>query len=149
MSTGSQSDVKESQASSGGYRLPSILIVDDSLDMANSLRVLLKKNGYETDVAYHWEAALEIARSHLPDIILLDLGMPEIDGVHLARFLREDEKLKDKVLIAITGYADEMHQQQCKTAGFDAFLSKPVPWSVLKSTLDSVWSKRLAPPKSN
>src|SRR4051812_6900174 len=82
-------------------RLPSILIVDDALDMANSLCVLFKKNGYQTHIAYDWEAALENAKAHLPDIILLDLGLPEMDGVHLARFFREDENLKDKILIAI------------------------------------------------
>lgn len=130
------------QASDAAQPLPTILVVDDSIDMANSLSVLLKKNGYRTHIAYDWEAALENARTNLPDIILLDLGMPEIDGIHLARFFREDELLKDKVLIAITGYADEIHQQQCRTAGFDSFLSKPVAWVDLKSTIDGAWSKR-------
>ena len=90
--------------------LPSILVVDDSHDSANTLCSLFGANGYNTHVAYDGLAALEAAKAHLPDVILLDLGMPELDGVHLARFFREDEQLKDKVLIAITGHADEMHR---------------------------------------
>ena len=79
------------------------------------------------------------------DVILLDLGLPEMDGVHVARFFREDEQLKDKVLIAITGYADEMHRSQCEAVGFDCILAKPAAWEDLKSTIDRLWSKRKMP----
>jgi CheY-like chemotaxis protein len=123
-------------------RLPSILIVDDSRDSANTLSGLLGAHGYKTHVAYDWAAALEAAKAHLPDVILLDLGMPELDGVHLARFFREEEQLKDKVLIAVTGYADEVHRQQCEAAGFDFVLPKPASWEALKSTIDRLWAKR-------
>ena len=78
--------------------LPSILIVDDSHDSANTLRSLFDAHGYKTHVAYDGVAALKSAKAHLPDVILLDLGMPELDGIHVARFFREDEKLKNKVL---------------------------------------------------
>ena len=125
--------------------LPSILIVDDSHDSANTLRSLFGAHGYKTYVAYHWVAALEAAKAHLPDVILLDLGMPELDGVHLGRLFREDEQLKDKVLIAVTGYADEMHRKQCDGAGFDYVLPKPAAWEDLKSTIHRLWSKRKMP----
>ena len=128
--------------SSSDSGLPSILIVDDSHDSANSLRSLFGAHGYRTHVAYDGVAALEAAKTHLPDVILLDLGMPELDGLHVARFLREDEQLKDRVLIAVTGYADERHRQQCESAGFDFILPKPVSWEELKSTIDRLWSKR-------
>src|ERR1700684_2495174 len=85
--------------------LPSILIVDDSHDSANTLGSLFSAHGYKTHVAYDGEAALEAAMIHLPDVILLDLGMPRLDGIHLARFFREDENLKTAVLITITGHA--------------------------------------------
>jgi CheY-like chemotaxis protein len=123
-------------------RLPSILVVDDSVDSANSLCLLLGKYGYTTHVAYRWVEALEVAKDHLPDLVLLDLGMPELDGVHLARFFREDEQLKEIMLVAVTGYADDLHQQQCKAAGFDSFLSKPVAWSDLQATLEKVSRNR-------
>ena len=122
--------------------LPSILIVDDSHDSANTLGSLFSAHGYKIYVAYDGEAALEAAKTHLPDVILLDLGMPRLDGVHLARFFREDEQLKDKVLIAITGYADEMHRSQCDSAGIDYVFPKPAAWEDLKSTIDRLWSKR-------
>jgi two-component system, sensor histidine kinase len=128
--------------SPSGTHLPSILIVDDSHDSANTLASLFSAHGYKTHVAYDGEAALDAAKTHLPDVILLDLGMPGLDGVHLARFFREDVQLKDKVLIAITGYADEMHRSQCQTAGIDYVFAKPAPWKDLKSTIDRLWSER-------
>jgi CheY-like chemotaxis protein len=133
------------QDSTSATNLPSILIVDDSHDSANTLGSLFDAYGYKTHVAYDGIAALEAAKAHLPDVILLDLGMPELDGVHVARFLREDKKLRDKVLIAITGHADEMHRFQCEAVGFDYFFAKPAPWEVLKSTIDRLWSKRRLP----
>jgi hypothetical protein len=60
----------------------------------------------------------------------------------VARFIREDEQLKDKVLIAITGHADEMHRSQCEAVGFDYVFAKPVAWEDLKSTIDRLWPKR-------
>ena len=122
--------------------LPSILIVDDSHDSANTLCSLFSAHGYETHVAYDGTTALEAAKDHLPDVILLDLGMPRLDGVHLARFIREDEQLKDKVLIAITGYADEIHRSQCDAAGVDYVFPKPAAWEDLISTIDRLRSKR-------
>ena len=126
----------------GNVRLPSVLIVDDSRDAANILSSLFAAHGYEVHVAYDWVKALETAKTHLPDILLLDLGMPEMDGVHLALLLRENEQLKDKLLVAVTGYADDMHRQQCEAAGFDYVLPKPVAWADLKSVIDRLWSKR-------
>ena len=123
-------------------RFPSVLIVDDSRDSANILSSLFGAHGYEVHVAYDWAGGLEIAKTHLPDIILLDLGMPEMDGIHLALLLREDEQLKDKLLVAVTGYADDMHRQQCEAAGFDYVLPKPAAWADLKSIIDRLWSKR-------
>ena len=133
------------QDSPSDPRLPSILIVDDSHDTANTLCSLFVAHGYKTHVAYDGIAALKTAKACLPDVILLDLAMPELDGVHLARFFREDTKLKDKVLIAVTGYADEMHRQQCDAAGFDFISPKPAAWESLKSTIDRLWSKRKMP----
>ena len=125
--------------------LPSVLIVDDSHDSANTLASLFGANGYKTHVAYDGVAALEAATAHLPDVILLDLGLPEMDGVHVARFFREDEQLKDKVLIAITGHADEMHRSQCDAAGIDYVFAKPAAWEEIKSTIDRLWSTRKMP----
>ncbi len=72
-----------SQGSLAREHLPRILIVDDSRESANSLCTLFGKRGYKADVAYDWATALEVARANFPDVILLDIGMPEMDGVHL------------------------------------------------------------------
>jgi CheY-like chemotaxis protein len=123
-------------------RLPSILIVDDSLDSANTLGILLARHGYEIHVAYEWSRAFETAKSRLPDIILLDLAMPEMDGIHLARLFRDDEQLRSKLIIAVTGYADDMHREQCEAAGIVCILSKPVAWTDLEATINRHWSMR-------
>ena len=130
------------QNSPAAEPLPSILIVDDSHDAANILGSLFDAHGYKTYVAYDWEAALETAKAHLPDVILLDLGMPGMDGIHLARFIREDEQLNGKVMLAVTGYADEMHRAQCDAVGFDYVLPKPASWEDLKSTVDRLFQMR-------
>ena len=146
MATSSSNNARDGcHDSSSATNLPSILIVDDSHDSANTLASLFGTNGYKTQVAYDGVAALEAATAHLPDVILLDLGLPEMDGVHVARFFREDEQLKDKVLIAITGHADEMHRSQCDAVGFDCVFAKPAAWKELKSTIDRLWSKRKTP----
>jgi len=143
MTSAGENNVRESdQHIVSKSRLPSVLIVDDSRDAANILSSLFGTHGYEVHVAYDWNQALETAKAHLPDIILLDLGMPEMDGVHLALLLREDEHLKDKLLVAVTGYADDEHRQQCEAAGFDCVLPKPVPWADLQSTLNRLWMER-------
>jgi CheY-like chemotaxis protein len=137
----------EKQNAAANARLPTILIVDDSRDAANSLKSLIDAHGYTSHVAYDWAGAIDAAKEHLPDVMLLDLGMPELDGIHLARFFREDEQLKDKVLIALTGYADDMHRRQCEAAGFDFLLAKPAKWEDLKSTIDRLWSARTSTQK--
>jgi len=146
MATSGSNNARDGGRNSGSdTHLPSILIADDSHDSANTLRSLFGAHGYKAHVAYDGIAALEAAKAHLPDVILLDLGMPEMDGVHVARFFREDEQLKDKVLIAVTGHADEMHRSQCDAVGFDYVFAKPAAWEVLKSTIDRLWSKRKMP----
>jgi CheY-like chemotaxis protein len=141
-SSGENNPRDRDQDALSNVRLPSVLVVDDSRDSANILSSLFGAHGYEVHVAYDWAIALETAKAHLPDIIFLDLGMPEMDGIHLALLFREDEQLKDKLLIAVTGYADDKHRQQCEAAGFDYVLPKPVAWADLKSTIDRLWSKR-------
>jgi CheY-like chemotaxis protein len=145
MATSASNAWDGSQDAPSDPHLPRILIVDDSHDSANTLGSLFSAHGYKTHVAYDGVAALEAAKAHLPDVILLDLGMPEMDGIHAARFFREDEQLKDKVLIAITGHADEMHRSQCEAVGFDYVFAKPAAWEELKSTIDRLWTKRKMP----
>src|SRR5262249_36622146 len=103
-----------------------VLVVDDNRDMADSAAILLRASGHDVRVAYSGKAALEAARAHRPDAVLLDLGLPEIDGYEVARRLRQDPQLKNARLIAVSGYGQETDRQRSREAGFDAHLVKPV-----------------------
>ena len=93
---GSDNALGRRQDSPSDARLPSILIADDSHDSANILSSLFCEHGYETCVAYDGLSALDAAKVHLPDVILLDLGMPELDGIHLANLFVRTRTSKTK-----------------------------------------------------
>jgi CheY-like chemotaxis protein len=103
-----------------------VLIVDDNADAANSLAMLLSLDGHEIQVSYSAREALERVRSFTPEVALLDIGLPEMDGCQLARQLRADPKLNGLRLIALTGYGQSEDQQHTRAAGFDDHLVKPV-----------------------
>jgi two-component system CheB/CheR fusion protein len=88
------------------------LIVDDNVDSVNSLALLLQLDGHETETAYAGEEALERARSFKPDVVLLDLGLPEMDGYEGARRLRTLSALENVRLIALTGYGQAEDRQR-------------------------------------
>jgi CheY-like chemotaxis protein len=102
-----------------------VLVVDDSRDAADSLALLVTIWGHDARVAYDGEAALESVAIRPPDVVLLDIGMPTMDGFHLAELLRRQTRLAATVLVAVTGYADEAHRRLWK-GGIDHYLVKPV-----------------------
>jgi CheY-like chemotaxis protein len=112
-----------------------ILIVDDNVDSAESLAIVLRLTGHEAQTAHDGEAALEVARQRLPDIVLLDIGLPRMDGLEVARRLRQDLGLKDALLIAMTGYGQDEDKRRSQDAGFNAHLTKPVELSELQALL--------------
>jgi PAS domain S-box-containing protein len=112
-----------------------VLVVDDNQDSAVSLATLLKVRGYETNIAYDGPAAIELARSFGPDAILLDIGLPNIDGYEVARQIRNSERGKSMFLIAISGYGQEQDRRRSKEAGFDHHFVKPVDFTSLSSLL--------------
>jgi len=112
-----------------------ILVVDDHHDSAESLATLLRLLGHEVRVVYDGPAALETARTFKPQVGLLDIGMPGMDGVELARRLRRDPELKDALLVALTGYGRDEDRQRSSEAGFDAHLVKPVDVPALNALL--------------
>jgi CheY-like chemotaxis protein len=103
-----------------------VVIVDDCRDSANSLAVLMRHWGHDVRVAYSGAAALEIALTYQPDVLLLDIAMPKMNGLELAQRLRRLPALDNSLLVAITGYADEAHRLLGADAGFDLYLIKPV-----------------------
>jgi PAS domain S-box-containing protein len=103
-----------------------ILVVDDNVDSAESLGMLLKLMGNEVALAYDGPSALQTAAALVPDLVLLDLGMPGMDGFEVARRLRALPQLRAAVLVAQTGWAQEEDRRQSREAGFHFHLVKPV-----------------------
>jgi CheY-like chemotaxis protein len=103
-----------------------VMIVDDNTDSANMLATLLEATGYETVTEHTALQAIERARRAQPQVCLLDIGLPDMDGTELARQLRAIPDMTNATLIAVTGYGQERDRQRSKVAGFDHHLVKPV-----------------------
>lgn len=115
-----------------------ILIVDDHTDGADSLAALLAQAGMSVEVAYSGEDALGIARRFLPDVVILDLNLPALDGFEVARYLRDDPLLHDAALLSFSGRADAEVLELGKSAGIDAHLTKPADSRLILSTIERV-----------
>ena len=103
-----------------------ILVVDDNRSNAQSLELLLRALGQEVYAAFDGPEALELAQKHRPEVILLDIGLPIMDGYEVARRCRENPPVEDLILVAMTGYGQDSDRQRSQEAGFDAHLVKPV-----------------------
>jgi len=119
-----------------------VLIVDDNQDSAVSLGKMLEMLGYETCTACDGAAALEAASGFRPDVAILDIGMPEMNGYELGRRIREQAWGKGTLLIALTGWGQAADKQRTTEAGFGHHLVKPVQFDVLTRLLASVPSSR-------
>ncbi len=112
-----------------------ILVVDDNRDSAMSLSLLLELDGHEVRRAYDGLEALEIADDFRPDITLLDIGMPKLDGYGAARELRRREWAKGALLVALTGWGQQEDKRLAREAGFDHHMVKPVDPEALRQLL--------------
>jgi PAS domain S-box-containing protein len=117
-----------------------ILIVDDNVDAADLLALVLRGEGHEVETVYTSKAALERAQASNPEIMLLDIGLPEMDGYEVARRLRSLSELKAIRLIALTGYGQANDRARTRAAGFDDHLVKPVGVQALKRSMVGVAS---------
>jgi PAS domain S-box-containing protein len=115
-----------------------ILVVDDNEDSAESLTVLLKLSGNETQTAYDGLEAVEAAATFRPDVILLDIGLPELNGYEVARKIREQPWGKKMALVALTGWGQEEDRRRSQEAGFNHHLTKPVDPAALTKLLVSL-----------
>ena len=113
-----------------------VLIVDDNSDAADMLALLLQLDGHQVQAVYSSRDALERAQSFHPDIMLLDIGLPEINGYEVAERLRAMPQLKDIRLVAVTGYGRSEDRARTRAAGFDDHLVKPVEAIELKRVLE-------------
>jgi PAS domain S-box-containing protein len=119
-----------------------ILIVDDNEDSAASLAMLLEISGNETYTAHDGLEAIEVAEAQRPDVVLLDIGLPKLNGHDVARQLREREWGKGITLIALTGWGQDEDRRKSEDAGFDGHLVKPVDYKALSELLRSLLSPR-------
>jgi two-component system CheB/CheR fusion protein len=123
------------EGAGGGPASLRILVVENNSQAAESLALLLGAWGYEVRVAYDGPAALQVAADWRPQAVLLDIGMPGMDGYEVARRLRGQEGMAGAVIVAVTGYGEEEDRQRAKEAGFDCHMLKPVPPEDLKELL--------------
>ena len=114
-----------------------ILLVEDHADAREALQALLELEGYEVVTAAEGLAALEIARAKHPDIALIDIGLPGLDGYEVARRLRAAEGSRP-ILVALTGYSQPQDLRDAEAAGFNAHLVKPVDADDLTRVLASL-----------
>ncbi len=112
-----------------------VLIVDDNVDSADSLAMVLKFDGHETERVYTARDALTRTVTFKPDVVLLDIGLPEIDGYEVARRLRATPGLEGVHLVALTGYGQPEDRARTQAAGFDEHLVKPVEFPALERVL--------------
>jgi PAS domain S-box-containing protein len=117
-----------------------VLVVDDNRDAANTLGMLLNVVGAEARAIYSGAEALEVLETYKPDVLLVDIGMPEMDGYELARRIRKIPKYRDVTLVALTGWGQEEDRRRSHAAGFDYHLTKPADFNTLQSLIGSLES---------
>jgi PAS domain S-box-containing protein len=119
------------KASRTGDARRRIVVVDDNVDAAESLALLLQYDGHEVQVAHDGHAALDVARGFHPDVVLLDIGLPGMNGYDVARRLRVDPEVPALTLVALTGFGQDEDRRRTTAAGFDHHLTKPVEYDAL------------------
>ena len=115
-----------------------MLVIEDNEDAANSLREVLEFDEHVVEVAYTGREGIEKAQAFHPDVVLCDIGLPEMDGYEVARTMRADPELGRVGLIALSGYAQPEDVEMAREAGFDAHLAKPPSIETLERALAEV-----------
>jgi CheY-like chemotaxis protein len=115
-----------------------VLVMEDNPDVARSMARLLAVAGHDVRVAEDGESGVSVAQEFAPNAILLDIGLPVMDGLQVARRIRQDPRLRKVLLIALTGYGQDADRQATRDAGFDYHLAKPVDFKTIESTLATV-----------
>jgi CheY-like chemotaxis protein len=109
-----------------------MLIVDDNEDSARSMGMLQRLRGHETRIAFTGPEALATAADFAPEVVLLDIGLPGMDGFEVARRLRAMPQLANALLVAMTGYGTPEDRANAQAAGIDEYLLKPVDLDLLR-----------------
>jgi CheY-like chemotaxis protein len=135
--------IEETAAASVPLKVPTrrVLVVDDNTDAADS-SMLLRVAGHQTETVHSATQAIARVESFRPDVILLDIGLPEIDGYEVARRIRARPNGHAVMLVAVTGYGQSEDRMRAQAAGFDAHLVKPLEFAMLERILAQMDSKR-------
>jgi two-component system CheB/CheR fusion protein len=112
-----------------------VLVVDDNADAASTLAMLLKIHGHAVQVAYSGAAALEAVGTFRPEVVLLDIGMPGLSGYEVAGRLRDRAESSAALVVAVSGYGQDLDRERTRAAGFDAHLVKPVSYQEVSELL--------------
>jgi DNA-binding response OmpR family regulator len=119
-----------------------VLIADDNRDAADTLAMCLRQVGHDVFTAYDGSEAYAKACVLNPDVLLIDLAMPKVDGYELADRLRHEKNFQNALLIAVSGFADEKHRLLSDRVGFHFFFAKPVDPTMLHALLQSHWDRK-------
>lgn len=128
----------EDEVAAAGMRAPGalrVMVVDDNVDAAQMLAALLEVQGHAVSVEYDARGALERAQRERPDVLLLDIGLPDMDGYELARCLRSQAGGARATLVALTGYGQSQDRKEAEEAGFDHYLVKPADMDQVNEVL--------------
>ncbi|WP_246217439.1 response regulator [Paraburkholderia panacisoli] len=112
-----------------------LLLVDDNPDALMSLGMLLELEGHDVTTANNGSDAIRLVAQVRPEVAIIDVGMPDVDGFDVARAVRSDRSLDDIILVALTGYAAESDKSRALAAGFDYHLTKPLSLEKLRHLL--------------
>ncbi len=134
---GSEAGLSASDRKARAENAHRILVVDDNVDSARGLARLLKLLGHEVRTAGDGEEALAVAADYVPGVVLLDIGLPGMDGYQVARELRKQADSKDALIVAISGYGQDEDRRRAKEAGFDFHFVKPLDHAALLSVLET------------
>lgn len=119
-----------------------VLVVEDNLDSVHSMAMLVKMMGHEVHFAINGFAALDIARTFRPDIILLDIGLPDFNGCEIVRQLKYEEALKNTRFIAISALPAQQFKERALSAGCHEFYPKPIDPKILEELLSDASANR-------
>jgi CheY-like chemotaxis protein len=112
-----------------------VLVVDDNLDAVHTMAFLLRDMGHEVQFAINGFAAIEVARRFRPEIILMDLGLPDFNGADIARQLKWEPGLENVLIVAISGHGDDLYRKKALDAGCSEYHVKPLDATVLEAIL--------------
>jgi CheY-like chemotaxis protein len=131
-----QAPTHDAPAVSSSVEKRRILVVDDNVDAADAMTALLELEAHEVRTVYSGEEAVDIVRLYRPEVILLDLGLPGMSGLEVARHIRATPSTKDVTLVAVTGWGQPQDRARTADAGFDFHFTKPVDVLQLSTAIE-------------